>query len=173
MLMERARKDLINIEQLTFELAAERENTKKMENTKMMLEKQNMELKVKLEEVEDSNRVKVKAVIATLESNVSKLEEQISAEAQERMLEVNADKKLEKKIKQILMQLEDERRHAEQYKEQNEKTNGNMKAICVARWTRRRRRYLGRRTTGGTTKSACRSETPSGSSTVTVPSTAS
>jgi hypothetical protein len=28
---------------------------------------------------------------------------------------------LEKKIKELLMQLEDERRHADQYKEQNEK----------------------------------------------------
>jgi hypothetical protein len=30
---------------------------------------------------------------------------------------------LEKKIKELLMQLEDERRHADQYKEQNEKVN--------------------------------------------------
>jgi myosin protein heavy chain len=30
-------------------------------------------------------------------------------------------RKLEKKIKDLLMQLEDERRHADQYKEQNEK----------------------------------------------------
>ena len=28
---------------------------------------------------------------------------------------------IEKKIKELLMQLEDERRHADQYKEQNEK----------------------------------------------------
>ena len=33
------------------------------------------------------------------------------------------DRKLEKKIKELLMQLEDERRHADQYKEQNEKVN--------------------------------------------------
>ena len=30
-------------------------------------------------------------------------------------------RKLEKKIKELMMQLEDERRHADQYKEQNEK----------------------------------------------------
>ena len=40
-----------------------------------------------------------------------------------------ANRKLEKKIKELLMQLEDERRHADQYKEQNEKTNGRMKAM--------------------------------------------
>merc|ERR1711953_1035072 len=55
--------------------------------------------------------------------------EQLSAEAQERMLAVKANHKLEKKIKELLMQLEDERRHADQYKEQNEKTNGRMKAM--------------------------------------------
>ena len=63
MLMERARKNQISIEQLTTELAAERGNAQKMENSKMMLERQNKELKVKLEEVENSNRAKAKAAI--------------------------------------------------------------------------------------------------------------
>jgi len=129
MLMERARKNQISIEQLTTELAAERGNAQKMENSKMMLERQNKELKVKLEEVENSNRAKAKAAIAALESKVGNLEEQLSAEAQERMLAAKANRKLEKKIKELLMQLEDERRHADQYKEQNEKTNGRMKAM--------------------------------------------
>ena len=63
MLMERARKNQISIEQLTTELASERGNAQKMENSKMMLERQNKELKVKLEEVENSNRAKAKAAI--------------------------------------------------------------------------------------------------------------
>merc|ERR1712158_293981 len=129
MLMERARKNQISIEQLTTELASERGNAQKMENSKMMLERQNKELKVKLEEVENSNRAKAKAAIAALESKVGNLEEQLSAEAQERMLAAKANRKLEKKIKELLMQLEDERRHADRYKEQNEKTNGRMKAM--------------------------------------------
>ena len=60
---------------------------------------------------------------AALESKVGNLEEQLSAEAQERMLAAKANRKLEKKIKELLMQLEDERRHADQYKEQNEKVS--------------------------------------------------
>merc|ERR1711997_1128200 len=129
MLMERARKAQINIEQLTGELASERGNCQKMENTKMMLERQNKELKAKLEEVENSNRAKAKAAIAALESKVSNLEEQLSAEAQERMLAAKSNRKLEKKIKELMMQLEDERRHADQYKEQNEKSNNRIKAM--------------------------------------------
>merc|ERR1719513_156403 len=93
MLMERARKNQISIEQLTTELAAERGNAQKMENSKMMLERQNKELKVKLEEVENSNRAKAKAAIAALESKVTNLEEQLSAEAQERMLAAKANRK--------------------------------------------------------------------------------
>jgi len=129
MLMERARKAQISIEQLTTELASERGNAQKMENSKMMLERQNKELKSKLEELENSNRAKSKAAIAALESKVSNLEEQLSAEAQERMLAAKGNRKLEKKIKELLMQLEDERRHADQYKEQNEKAQGRMKAM--------------------------------------------
>merc|ERR1712222_226226 len=93
MLMERARKNQISIEQLTTELASERGNAQKMENSKMMLERQNKELKVKLEEVENSNRAKAKAAIAALESKVSNLEEELSAEAQERMLAAKGNRK--------------------------------------------------------------------------------
>ena len=45
----------------------------------------------------------------------------MSAEAQERMLGAKSNRRLEKKIKELMMQLEDERRHADQYKEQVEK----------------------------------------------------
>merc|ERR1712176_782716 len=122
-------KSQINIEQLSTELASERGSCQKMENTKMMLERQNKELKAKLEEVENSNRAKAKAAIAALESKVSNLEEQLSAEAQERMLGAKSNRRLEKKIKELMMQLEDERRHADQYKEQVEKSNNRIKAM--------------------------------------------
>merc|ERR1712018_717108 len=101
MLMERARKAQINIEQLTGELASERGNCQKMENTKMMLERQNKELKAKLEEVENSNRAKAKAAIAALESKVSNLEEQLSAEAQERMLGAKSNNRIKAMRRQL------------------------------------------------------------------------
>ena len=41
-------------------------NAQKMENSKMMLERQNKELKAKLEEIENSNRAKAKAAIGQL-----------------------------------------------------------------------------------------------------------
>jgi len=45
------------------------------------------------------------------------------------MLAARSSRKLEKKIKELMMQLEDERRHADQYKEQTEKANTRMKAM--------------------------------------------
>ena len=45
------------------------------------------------------------------------------------MLAAKSNRKLEKKIKELMMQLEDERRHADQYKEQNEKSNNRIKAM--------------------------------------------
>merc|ERR1712008_661390 len=59
-LMERAKKAQINIEQITTELAQERGQVQKLENSRMLLERQNKELKAKLSEVETSQRAKAK-----------------------------------------------------------------------------------------------------------------
>ena len=65
--MERAKKAQVSIEQMTTELAQERGQVQKYENSKMLLERQNKELKAKLEEVENSNRAKAKAAIGKFE----------------------------------------------------------------------------------------------------------
>merc|ERR1719225_1884046 len=74
--------------------ALEGELEEEQTQSEMLMERQNKELKVKLEEVENSNRAKAKAAIAALESKVGNLEEQLSAEAQERMLAAKANRKL-------------------------------------------------------------------------------
>jgi len=129
MLMERAKKAQINIEQLTTELAQERGQVQKLENSRMLLERQNKELKTKLTEVEGSQRAKHKAAIAALESKISNLEEQLASETAERMAQAKINRKAEKKMKENLLMLEDERRHADQYKEQAEKVNSRIKAL--------------------------------------------
>lgn len=47
----------------------------------MLLERQNKELKTKLAELETNQRTKTKAIIATLESKITNLEEQLEAES--------------------------------------------------------------------------------------------
>merc|ERR1711936_109648 len=128
-LMERAKKAQINIEQLTTELAQERGQVQKLENSRMLLERQNKELKAKLSEVETSQRAKAKATIAALESKIANLEEQLAAGTAERMAQAKINRKAEKKMKENLLMLEDERRHADQYKEQSEKVNSRIKAL--------------------------------------------
>jgi len=57
------------------------EQVQKLENSRMLLERQNKELKAKLTELETSQRAKAKATIAALESKIANLEEQLAAEA--------------------------------------------------------------------------------------------
>merc|ERR1712062_61514 len=127
--MERAKKAQTSIEQLTTELTTERGQAQKMENSKMLLERQNKELRVKLNELKTSQRAKAKATIQALESKIANLEEQLSGETAERMAQAKINRKAEKKMKENLLMLEDERRHADQYKEQAEKVNSRIKAL--------------------------------------------
>jgi phage shock protein A len=50
-------------------------------------------------------------------------------EAKERLLQQKGSRKLDKRLKEMALQLEDERRHADQFKEQVEKVNGRVKAL--------------------------------------------
>lgn len=52
---------------------------------------------------------------------LNNLEEQLEVESRERLAQAKANRKMEKKLKELLMQVEDERRHADQYKEQLDK----------------------------------------------------
>ena len=63
------------------DLAGERSTTQKLESNRMLLERQNKELKTKLTELETNQRTKTKATIAALESKITNLEEQLEAEA--------------------------------------------------------------------------------------------
>lgn len=121
LLVDRNRKAQLQIEQISTELATEKSNAQKHENAKTLLERQNKDLKAKLAEIETSQRTKIKATMATMEAKITNLEEQLENEAKERLLQQKANRKLDKKIKELTMNIEDERRHADQYKEQIEK----------------------------------------------------
>uniref|UniRef100_A0A6M2DP06 Putative myosin class v heavy chain n=1 Tax=Xenopsylla cheopis TaxID=163159 RepID=A0A6M2DP06_XENCH len=126
---ERARKAQLALEQQSAELASERANAHKLENARLLLDRQNKELKTKLSELETSQRTKTKATIATLESKIGTLEEQLENESRERLIHQKNGRKLDKKLKELALQLEDERRNADQYKEQVEKVNTRVKLL--------------------------------------------
>ncbi|KAK9707856.1 Myosin head (motor domain) [Popillia japonica] len=126
---DRARKAQLSVDQLTTELANERAATQKIDSNRLLLERQNKELKAKLAELETAQRTKTKATIAGLESKITNLEEQLEVEAKERFAQQKTNRKLDKKLKELVLQLEDERRHADQYKEQVEKANTRVKGL--------------------------------------------
>lgn len=74
---DKARKAQLIVDQLTTELANERAAVQKQESGRLLLERQNKELKAKLAELETAQRTKTKATIASLESKINNLEEQL------------------------------------------------------------------------------------------------
>ncbi|KAM9296801.1 myosin-10 [Gastrophryne carolinensis] len=128
-LNDRFRKTTLQVDTLNAELAGERSSAQKSENARQQLERQNKELKAKLQELEGSVKSKFKATIAALEAKIGQLEEQLEQETKERAASNKLVRRTEKKLKEVFMQVEDERRHADQYKEQMEKANVRMKQL--------------------------------------------
>ncbi|KAK6170018.1 hypothetical protein SNE40_018509 [Patella caerulea] len=129
LMAEKARKAQLQVDQINTDLQSERSVSQKLENQRMQLERQNKEMRDKLQELEGQNRARIKATIAALESKVLNLEEQLDLEAKDRSTLSRANRKLEKRIKELILQGEDERRHADQYKEQVDKSNNRVKGL--------------------------------------------
>uniref|UniRef100_A0A672VET0 Myosin heavy chain 11 n=1 Tax=Strigops habroptila TaxID=2489341 RepID=A0A672VET0_STRHB len=132
---DRMRKHLfssLQAEQLNNELATERATAQKNENARQQLERQNKELKSKLQEMEGAVKSKFKTTIAALEAKIASLEEQLEQEARYWSPRGHSSKTLrqkDKKLKDALLQVEDERKQAEQYKDQAEKGNTRLKQL--------------------------------------------
>ena len=100
------------------ELNAERSAAQSLDNTRMQLERQNKDLQGKLADLESSLRSRNKNVVATLESKINNLEIQLDQEAKERQQLNKANRKSDKRIKELSLQIEEERSHTESYKQQ-------------------------------------------------------
>ncbi|XP_044138322.1 myosin-10-like isoform X3 [Bufo gargarizans] len=129
LLNDRYRKYTLQVETMTTELAAERSFSQKAENARQQMERQNKELKAKLNEMDSSVRAKYKITIASLESKIAQLEEQMEQESKERVLANKLVRRAEKRLKEVLLQVEEERRNADQFKDQLEKAHIRMKQL--------------------------------------------
>ncbi|XP_024127535.1 myosin-10 isoform X1 [Oryzias melastigma] len=129
LLNDRLRKTTMQVDTLSAELSAERSAAQKSENARQQAERQNKELRAKLGELEGSVKNRFKASITALEAKIAQLEEQLEQEARERAAANKIVRRTEKKLKEVCMQVEDERRHADQFKEQLEKANSRMKQL--------------------------------------------
>ncbi|XP_058424423.1 myosin-9 [Diceros bicornis minor] len=126
---DRLKKATLQIDQINTDLNLERSHAQKNENARQQLERQNKELKVKLQEMEGTVKSKYKASIAALEAKIAQLEEQLDNETKERQAACKQVRRAEKKLKDVLLQVDDERRNAEQYKDQADKASTRLKQL--------------------------------------------
>ncbi|CAJ1053643.1 myosin-9-like isoform X1 [Xyrichtys novacula] len=129
MLNDRLKRTTLQTDQLTTELGAERSTSQRLEGARSQLDRQNKDLKLKLQELEGTIKSKYKSSISTLEAKIAQLEEQLDIESKERQQASRLARRTEKKLKEVLLQVEDERRNTEQYKDQAEKTNSRMRQL--------------------------------------------
>ncbi|XP_060705255.1 myosin-9-like isoform X1 [Hemiscyllium ocellatum] len=126
---DRLRKANLQVDQINADLSAERSNVQKAENARQQLERQNKELKAKLQEMENAVRSKYKANITALEAKIAQLEEQLDSETREKQAASKLVRRSEKRLKEVMLQMEDERRNSDQYKDQVEKANSRLKQL--------------------------------------------
>ncbi|KAJ8363453.1 hypothetical protein SKAU_G00122840 [Synaphobranchus kaupii] len=126
---DRLKRATLQAEQMTTELSTERSNSQRLEGTRSQLDRQNKELKLKLQELEGAIKSKYKSSISTLEAKIIQLEEQLDIETRERQQAAKLVRRTEKKLKEAFLQIDDERRNTEQYKDQADKLNSRMKQL--------------------------------------------
>ncbi|XP_033983811.1 myosin-10 isoform X1 [Trematomus bernacchii] len=129
LMSERQRKNALQVETMTVQLQGERTLAQKAEAAREQLERQNKELKSRLGEMEGAVRGKHRLGQAALEAKIDSMEEQLEQERQERAIANKLVRKTEKKLKEVMMQSEDERRHADQYREQVDKSMVRLKQL--------------------------------------------
>ncbi|VDN06059.1 unnamed protein product [Thelazia callipaeda] len=127
--LDKQRKAQMQVEQLTTELSVERSTTQKLETEKQAMERVNRELKNKVSELETCAHNRSRAQIAALEAKIQYLDEQYNAESQERANATRQYRRIEKRLADTILQLEDERRNTEQYKEQAEREKTRVRQV--------------------------------------------
>ncbi|XP_014416267.2 myosin-14 isoform X1 [Camelus ferus] len=129
LLNDRYRKLLLQVESLTTELSAERSFSAKAESGRQQLERQIQELRGRLGEEDAGARARQKMIIAALESKLAQAEEQLEQEIRERILSGKLVRRAEKRLKEVVLQVEEERRVADQLRDQLEKGNLRVKQL--------------------------------------------
>ena len=117
-MIEKLKKMQSDMEKLAIDLNAEKSNATKAENAKLALEKQNRELREKVLELEEASKGRSKTAIASLETKLTAMEEQLHLEVNEKQRISREFKKSEKRLRELQNQVEEERKQTENYREQ-------------------------------------------------------
>lgn len=116
LLTDRVNRGRDQVDQLRTELLQERSARQDLECDKISLERQNKDLKTRLASSEGFQ--KPSASLSQLESQNQLLQERLQAEEREKTVLQSTNRKLERKVKELSIQIEDERQHVNDQKDQ-------------------------------------------------------
>lgn len=116
LLTDRINRSRDQMDQLRAELMQERSGKQDLELDKISLERQNKDLKSRLASSEGLQ--KPNASLSQLESRIQELQDRLQTEEREKNTLLSSNRKLERKVKEFTIQLDDERLHVNDQKDQ-------------------------------------------------------
>ncbi|KAG8146973.1 hypothetical protein E2320_014048 [Naja naja] len=116
LLTERINRSRDQIDQLRAELLQERSVRQDLECDKVALERQNKDLKSRLTSNEGLQKSSVN--VSQLESRIQELQEKLLVEEREKTVLLSSNRKLERKMKEVSIQIDEERQHVNDQKDQ-------------------------------------------------------
>ncbi|XP_061078267.1 cingulin-like protein 1 isoform X2 [Conger conger] len=126
LLMDRIDRGREQLEQMRNELLQERAVRQDLECDKIAMERQNKDLKSRVSHLEVSQKSNKEGLVSQLESRVQELEERLEGEERERANLQLMNRKLERKVKEVMMQVDDEHHSLQDQKDQ---LNLRLKAL--------------------------------------------
>ncbi|XP_070760484.1 cingulin-like protein 1 isoform X2 [Enoplosus armatus] len=125
-LMDRIDRGREQVEQMRNELLQERASRQDLECDKMALERQNKDLKSRVSHLEGSQKSNKEGLVAQLEDRIQELEERLEGEERERANLQLVNRRLERRVKEMMMQGEEEHHSMQDQKDQ---LNLRLKAL--------------------------------------------
>ncbi|KAM3626121.1 uncharacterized protein V6R79_022910 [Siganus canaliculatus] len=125
-LMDRIDRGREQVEQMRNELLQERASRQDLECDKIALERQNKDLKSRVSHLESSQKSNKEGLVSQLEERIQELEERLEGEERERANLQLVNRRLERKVKEMAMQGEEEHNSLQDQKDQ---LNLRLKAL--------------------------------------------
>lgn len=108
LLSERITRSREQMEQMRSELLQERAVRQDLECDKISLERQNKDLKSRIIHLEGSYRSNKEGLVAQMEARIAELEDRLESEERDRTSLQLSNRRLERKVKELVMQVDDE-----------------------------------------------------------------
>nr|XP_023669760.1 cingulin-like protein 1 isoform X2 [Paramormyrops kingsleyae] len=118
LLMDRIEQGRKQVEEMRNELLQERAMRQDLECDKVALERQNKDLKSRVTHLEGSQKSNKESLVSQLEGRIQELEERLEGEERDRANLQLVNRKLERKVKELMIQVDDEHTALQDQKDQ-------------------------------------------------------